>query len=67
MRVEAVKCEQDMSGQYFPMQGRPFSPDDDGSCKFGTTNARYQGKLRSLSVTSRALINPVKTRGTARG
>jgi hypothetical protein len=30
MRVEAVKCEQDMSGQHFPMQGRPFSPDDDG-------------------------------------
>jgi len=40
MRVEAVKCEQDMSGQYFPMLGRPFPPDDNGSYEFGTTNTK---------------------------
>jgi hypothetical protein len=33
----------------------------------GSASTDAPGKLQSLSVTSRALINPVKTRGTAIG
>src|SRR5258707_268745 len=40
LRVEAVRCDQDMSGQNFPMQGRPFSPDNDGSYKFAASSTK---------------------------
>lgn len=40
LRVEAVNCNQDMSGQNFPIQGRPFPPDDDGSYKFATSSTK---------------------------
>jgi hypothetical protein len=40
LRVEAVNCDQDMSGQNFPMQGRPFPPDEDGSYEFATASTK---------------------------
>jgi hypothetical protein len=45
LRVEAVNCDQDMSGQNFPMQGRPFPPNEDGSYEF----AAYSTKSCSLA------------------
>lgn len=40
LRVEAVQCNQDMSRQTFPMQGRPFLPDEDGTYEFGKTDTK---------------------------
>ncbi len=40
MWVQAVNCDQDMSGPDFPMQGRPFLPSKDGSYTFSSRRTK---------------------------
>jgi hypothetical protein len=40
LRVEAVKCNQDMSRSEFEMQDRPFLPSADGSYAFSTSSTK---------------------------
>src|ERR1700688_3133227 len=52
LRMEAVQCNQDMSRQEFPMQGRPFLPSKDGSYVF----ANYNTKSCSLAAQTAKFV-----------